>query len=55
MAGRTTVVIAHRLDTVREVDRIVVLAGGTVEAAGTHEELVTTSPTYRALLKAHGS
>ncbi|MFD5976700.1 hypothetical protein [Streptomyces bacillaris] len=55
MAGRTTVVIAHRLDTVREVDRIVVLAGGPVEAAGTHEELVTTSPTYRALLEAHGS
>lgn len=55
VAGRTTVVIAHRLDTVREVDRIVVLAGGTVEAAGTHEELVTTSPTYRALLEAHGS
>ncbi|MFD3960460.1 ABC transporter ATP-binding protein [Streptomyces bacillaris] len=55
VAGRTTVVIAHRLDTVREVDRIVVLAGGAVEAAGTHEELVTTSPTYRALLEAHGS
>ncbi|RBL79184.1 thiol reductant ABC exporter subunit CydD, partial [Streptomyces cavourensis] len=53
--GRTVIAIAHRLDTVREVDRIVVLAGGAVEAAGTHEELVTTSPTYRALLEAHGS
>ncbi|MFF2539431.1 ABC transporter ATP-binding protein [Streptomyces cyaneofuscatus] len=55
VAGRTTVVIAHRLDTVREVDRIVVLADGSVEAAGTHEELLATSPTYRALLAAHSA
>ncbi|MFE2292531.1 ABC transporter ATP-binding protein [Streptomyces sp. NPDC059452] len=55
VTGRTTIVIAHRLETVREVDRIVVLAGGAVEATGTHEELLTTSPTYRALLEAHSS
>ncbi|MEU3209249.1 ABC transporter transmembrane domain-containing protein [Streptomyces cyaneofuscatus] len=55
VAGRTTVVIAHRLDTVREVDRIVVLADGSVEAAATHEELLATSPTYRALLAAHSA
>lgn len=55
VAGRTTVVIAHRLDTVREVDRIVVLADGSVEAAGTHEELLASSPTYRALLAAHSA
>ncbi|MET7639188.1 ABC transporter ATP-binding protein [Streptomyces sp. NPDC005438] len=53
VAGRTTLVIAHRLETVREVDQIVVLDAGRVEAAGTHRELVAASPTYRALWEAH--
>jgi ATP-binding cassette subfamily B protein len=39
MRGRTSFVIAHRLATVRHVDRIIVIAGGRVVEAGTHEEL----------------
>jgi subfamily B ATP-binding cassette protein MsbA len=40
MRGRTTLVIAHRLATVRDADRIVVLAGGEVREVGCHEELL---------------
>jgi ATP-binding cassette subfamily B protein len=39
MRGRTSFIIAHRLATVRHVDRIVVIAGGRVVESGTHEEL----------------
>jgi len=48
----TAIVIAHRLSTVTNADRIIVLNQGEVEAIGTSEELLETSPTYRAL---HGS
>jgi subfamily B ATP-binding cassette protein MsbA len=40
MAGRTTVVIAHRLSTVRRADLIVVLEDGTIQEKGTHHELL---------------
>ena len=40
MAGRTTVVIAHRLSTVRRADRIVALDAGRVVESGTHAELI---------------
>jgi ABC-type multidrug transport system fused ATPase/permease subunit len=40
MEGRTTLVIAHRLATVRGADRIVVLDGGEIKEIGTHEELL---------------
>jgi len=40
MQGRTTLVIAHRLATVRDADRIVVLEGGEVREVGCHEELL---------------
>lgn len=46
---RTIIVIAHWLKSVRHADRIVALKGGTVEAVGTHDELLANSPTYRAL------
>jgi ATP-binding cassette subfamily B protein len=47
--GRTTFVIAHRLSTVRHADLILVLEGGTIAARGTHEELLRSSSTYRAI------
>jgi ATP-binding cassette subfamily B protein len=48
-AGRTTIVIAHRLSTVRDADRILVLDGGRIAAQGRHEELLTTSQLYRRM------
>lgn len=48
-AGRTLIVIAHRLSTVVDSDHIVVLDGGEVVGQGTHAELVATVPLYRDL------
>ncbi|MGM0544661.1 MAG: ABC transporter transmembrane domain-containing protein [Pseudomonadota bacterium] len=49
MVGRTSIVIAHRLATVIAADRLLVLDGGRLVAAGTHSELMTTSTLYRHL------
>jgi ATP-binding cassette subfamily B protein/subfamily B ATP-binding cassette protein MsbA len=48
-AGRTTIVIAHRLSTVRDADRILVLDGGKIAAQGRHEDLLKTSLLYRRM------
>jgi len=48
-AGRTTIVIAHRLSTVRDADRILVLDGGQIAAEGRHDELLKTSLLYRRM------
>jgi ABC-type multidrug transport system fused ATPase/permease subunit len=48
-AGRTTIVIAHRLSTVRDADQILVLDGGRIAAQGRHEELLTSSQLYRRM------
>jgi ATP-binding cassette subfamily B protein len=50
MAGRTTLLIAHRRSTLHLADRIVVLDGGRVVDHGSHAELTERSPVYRALL-----
>jgi len=49
MQGRTTLVIAHRLGTIRRANRIAVLEGGRITAIASHEELLTVSPTYQRL------
>ena len=46
---RTVIVIAHRLATVVDSDQIIVLSEGTIDAIGTHEELLTSSSLYKNL------
>jgi subfamily B ATP-binding cassette protein MsbA len=51
MAGRTTLVIAHRFSTIVRADRIVVLEGGRIVASGTHTDLLASSPAYARLVQ----
>ena len=47
--GRTTLVVAHRLSTIRNADEIAVVMNGRITERGTHEELMTRGGTYKAL------
>ena len=52
MRGRTTVVIAHRLSLVRDLDVIVVLADGQIVESGNHSQLMATPGLYASLYSA---
>ncbi len=53
VTGKTLIVIAHRLSTVKDSDQIFVINAGNVQAHGTHKELLTTCPLYRVMWNAH--
>ena len=49
----TTLVVAHRIATIRLADRVVQIEDGRVVGVGTHDELLATSPAYEALVRAY--
>jgi len=51
MRGRTVLVIAHRLSTVKSADTVAVIAEGQVAESGSHEELLSQNGIYTALVK----
>ncbi len=50
-AGKTTILIAHRISTVEGMDKIIFLDDGHVAAVGTHHELMETCPDYRTMVE----
>ena len=53
VAGKTLIVIAHRLSSVKDSDQIFVINEGNVAAHGTHEELLASCPLYKEMWNAH--
>lgn len=49
--GKTVIVISHRLKSIENADKIVVMKAGTVEACGKHSHLLKQSPTYRKMIE----
>ena len=49
-AGKTTILIAHRISTVERMDKILFLENGRLEAVGPHEKLYATCPAYRKMV-----
>lgn len=53
IAGKTVIIVAHRLSTIVDADNIVLLENGKVSAQGKHADLLTRSPLYKKLWDAH--
>ncbi|MDD7770966.1 MAG: ABC transporter ATP-binding protein, partial [Suipraeoptans intestinalis] len=51
MKGKTVIIISHRLKSIENANKIVVIEDGKVEAWGKHQELLTSSKTYRGLVE----
>ncbi len=51
-SGRTTIVVAHRLSTIKNADEIIVLTDKGIEEQGTHEELLNKEGSYKELYEA---
>ena len=51
--GKTLIVIAHRLSTVKDADQIYVIKGGKIDSHGTHEELLAQGGLYKSMWEAH--
>lgn len=51
MEGRTTLIVAHRLSTIQRAQKIVVIDGGSIVAAGTHSELLRQCEKYQELVR----
>jgi ABC-type multidrug transport system fused ATPase/permease subunit len=54
LRGRSTLIIAHRLSTVRRADRVIVLEGGVIVEEGKHERLIASGGLYSRLHSAAG-
>ena len=55
VAGKTLIVIAHRLSTVKDADRLYVIKDGVIESEGKHEELIEKGGLYKDMWEAHVS
>lgn len=49
LGGKTVITVTHQLDSVTEADSVIVIEDGRLVAQGSHEQLISSSPTYRAL------
>ena len=49
--GKTTVLIAHRITTVKELDKLIFVEDGRVTAVGSHEELIASCPAYARMVE----
>ncbi len=50
-AGKTTILIAHRISTIEQMDKIVLVEDGRIEAVGSHEALMRSCPAYRSMVE----